>query len=202
MPLSRQHLKWLAVLALLVAGGMASFFALRTPIADEQAFSKRAFLSMNQGNWQEMLNIAAEWRTAHPHSALPFAVSGDAWRLQGNSDQALKAYESYLAIDQKNPEVWAYYGATLFGVGRRDDSIKACETATAILPTSPIGWYCLASGYAFQGNRAATERASQKLSEANPQLFNDFKQRVLPQHICPNLKEQLGPELCPPPANG
>ena len=69
-------------------------------------------------------------------------ISEKGWQLvqQGESTEALKAFENAIALDSLNSQAWRGYGSTLVLLGRYLEAVEAFRKAIKLDPAYAPAW--------------------------------------------------------------
>lgn len=170
-------------------------YLLKDKNEDEAVYVRQAKEAGVRQDWNGLLDVGKKWLAGNPKSAAAFATLGDAYRMQGRANESLDAYGQSLSLDQNQFQVWAYYGADAFNLGRFLDAAIACENSTRLNPTYDEGWFCLATAHAFAGNHTGLDVAATNIKKTNNELYNRLR-AVVAQHACISQKEKLGQSWC------
>jgi tetratricopeptide (TPR) repeat protein len=89
--------------------------------------------------------------------------------LEGNTDQALAAAQSVVALEPQNPARHFQFGVLSLSSGNRDAARQSFETAVALDPVFANARYLLALIYLEDGRRDDARALLQAVSETNPE---------------------------------
>jgi Anaphase-promoting complex, cyclosome, subunit 3 len=89
--------------------------------------------------------------TEDPESAELLYLLGVVLRSQGHIGACLPIFGKALAKDQKQPNLWMHYAATLHDLNQWEDAIKAFLVVTALLPSDPMPPANIAASYTQMG---------------------------------------------------
>lgn len=91
-------------------------------------------------------------------------LAGCVLRRQGHVGMALPMFSKALAKDQRQPNLWMHYAATLHDLNQWDDAIRAFSVVHAMIPTDPMPPANIAASYSQKGKwRDALEWADKSL---------------------------------------
>lgn len=170
-------------------------YLLREGGGSEESYARQAKEAGARQDWAGLLKVSQKWLVTNPKSAVAFAALGDAYRMQGRASESIGAYGQSLGLNQNQFQVWTYYGADAFNLGRFGDAALACENSIKLNPAYGEGWFCLATANAFAGNHAGLDAAAVEVKKANSELYGRL-QAVVSQHACASQKEKLGKTWC------
>lgn len=78
-------------------------------------------------------------------------LAGCVLRAQGHMGMALPLFGKALSKEQRVPNIWMHYGATLHDLNQWDDAIKAFTVVSGMLPTDPMPPANIAASYTQKG---------------------------------------------------
>ena len=100
-----------------------------------------------------------------PESPELLYLAGAVMRGLGHIGISLPLFAKALSKDQKQPNLWMHYGATLHDLNEWDDAIKAFSVVAEMLPTDPMPPANIAASFTQQGKwRDAINMADRALA--------------------------------------
>jgi hypothetical protein len=100
-----------------------------------------------------------------PESAELLYLAGSIMRGQGHIGLSLPLFSKALSKDQRQPNLWMHYAATLHDLNEWDDAILAFKTVHAMIPKDPMPPANIAASYTQKGKwRDAMEWADKSLA--------------------------------------
>ena len=97
-----------------------------------------------------------------PDSPELLYLAGSLMRTQGNLGVALPLFGKALSFDQRQPNLWMHYGATLHDLNEWDDAIKAFQVVCQMLPADPMPPANIAASYSQKGKWSDTIKWADK----------------------------------------
>jgi predicted Zn-dependent protease with MMP-like domain len=97
--------------------------------------------ALDGGRPEEAIAPCERVLKARPEHVDATLILAEAWRDQGDHDQAEACYLRVLAIDNRNPTVWASLGHLQFHEFRFDEARSSAQRGIRLDPTSPESYW-------------------------------------------------------------
>lgn len=102
-------------------------------------------------NWPKAWFAVNAALNEKPDDPLLLYLAGCVMRSQGHIGMALPLFGKALSFDQRQPNLWMHYGATLHDLNEWEDAIKAFSVVAQMLPTDPMPPANIAAAKTQQG---------------------------------------------------
>lgn len=106
-----------------------------------------------------------------PESPELLYLGGTVLRQLGNIGMSLPLFAKALSKDQKQPNLWMHYGATLHDLNEWDDAIKAFSVVAKMIPADPMPPANIAASYTQQGKWRDAINSADKALELDPECY-------------------------------
>lgn len=93
--------------------------------------------------WSDHVALFSQEVSHYPGNWMAWTWLGDALRVRGMVHDAVRAYQTGLALNPKVINTWVALGDALSVVGRDDEAEEILHQATAARPSDPWFWYLL-----------------------------------------------------------
>jgi tetratricopeptide (TPR) repeat protein len=98
-------------------------------------------------------------------------LAGCILRQQGHIGMALPMFAKALSKDQRQPNLWMHYAATLHDLNEWEDAIKAFLVVHKMIPTDPMPPANIASSCTQQGNWREAMQWAEKALKLDPENY-------------------------------
>jgi tetratricopeptide (TPR) repeat protein len=98
-------------------------------------------------------------------------LAGSILRAQGSIGMSLPLFAKALSKDQKQPNLWMHYGATLHDLNHWDDAIKAFELVARMLPTDGMPPANIAASLVQQGRWTEALKQTEAALRLDPENY-------------------------------
>lgn len=122
-------------------------------------------------NWPKAWFAVNEALNEAPEDPHLLYLAGTVLRSQGHVGMSLPLFGKALAKDQRQPNLWMHYGATLHDLNEWDDAIKAFSVVCKMLPTDPMPPANIAAAYTQKGRWADAIRYADKALSLDPENY-------------------------------
>lgn len=102
-------------------------------------------------NWPKAWFAANAALNEDPDNPELLYLAGSVLRAQGHVGMALPLFGKALSKDQRQPNLWMHYGATLHDLNEWDDAIKAFTVVHGMIPKDPMPPANMAGSYCQKG---------------------------------------------------
>lgn len=119
--------------------------------------------------WPQAWGLVNDSLNEDPENPELLYLAGSILRAQGSIGMSLPMFAKALSKDQRQPNLWMHYGATLHDLNQWDDAIKAFEIVMKMIPTDPMPPANMAASKVQQGKWAEAA----KIAEAALALDQD-----------------------------
>lgn len=120
--------------------------------------------------WRDSVTLWERVVAAYPDVSAPaHANLGNAYRLAGRAEDAVRELRRALAIGEEHPFVHDGLGSALLDLGRTDEAIAAFQRALALEPDFPKAQRNLWFAWTAKGRHAEAQAAAEKAVELDPQ---------------------------------
>lgn len=113
--------------------------------------AKRIHELVKAENWPKAWFAANAALNESPDDPHLLYLAGCVLRAQGHMGMALPLFGKALSKDQRQPNLWMHYGATLHDLNEWDDAIKAFTVVAKMLPSDPMPPANIAASKVQQG---------------------------------------------------
>lgn len=120
-------------------------------MADIDFYMRQARSAVAKSDWNSawiLLNRELNERPDRPEALF---LIGHVMRCQGNAGIALPILAKALSFEQKIPNVWMQYGATLHDLNRWEEAIQAFRVTERMIPDDPMPYANMAGAYTNMG---------------------------------------------------
>jgi tetratricopeptide (TPR) repeat protein len=125
---------------------------------------RQAHAAVKRDDWTQAWLITNSLLNDDPDRPETLFLLGSTLRQMGNIGLALNCLSKALAKEQKHPNLWMAYAATLHDMNRWDEAIEAFSIVHKMLPQDAMPIANIAAGYVQQGKwREAINQADQAL---------------------------------------
>jgi tetratricopeptide (TPR) repeat protein len=115
--------------------------------------------------WPLAWHLTSEALNEAPDDPELLYLAGCIMRAQQSIGMSLAFFSKALARDQKQPNLWMHYGATLHDLHEWDDALAAFSKVTQMLPDDPMPYANSAASYSQMGRwRECIDTADKALS--------------------------------------
>lgn len=116
-------------------------------------------------DWVNAWHLVNHDLNEQPENPELLYLAGSVLRSQGHIGMSLPLFAKALSKDQRQPNLWMHYGATLHDLNQWDDAIKAFEMARQLVPYDPMPPANMAASWVQKGQwREAINWADKALS--------------------------------------
>jgi hypothetical protein len=122
-------------------------------------------------NWPRAFHEVALALNEEPENPELLYLAGCVLRSQGHIGLSLPFFAKALSKDQKQPNLWMHYGATLHDLNEWDDAIKAFSVVAQMLPTDPMPPANIAASFTQKGKWTDAINAADKALEFDPECY-------------------------------
>lgn len=113
--------------------------------------AKRIHELVRSENWPKAWWAVNDALNEAPEDPELLYLAGSVLRAQGHIGLALPLFAKALAKDQRQPNLWMHYGATLHDLNEWDDAIKAFSVVHGLLPDDAMPPANIAASYSQLG---------------------------------------------------
>ena len=93
--------------------------------------------------WSDLVKLFSQEVSYYPGNWMAWTWLGDALRVRGMANDAVRAYQASLAVNPRVINTWVALGDTLSVVGRDDEAEEILYKAVTVRPNDPWFWYVL-----------------------------------------------------------
>lgn len=127
---------------------------------------------LNKNDFERIFITVIE---SHPHESKVYLLYANYLNHTNRADEALKAYENALLMDEKQEDVWQEYLFLSLNNSTKEDFLKQAQNGVTVFPENSIIQYLTGVAYSLNGSRKeAINHLNEtiKFSKDNPQLVS------------------------------
>src|SRR5574343_844080 len=118
---------------------------------DIDKYMRQARSAVAKEDWTAAWHLLNKELNERPDRPEALYLMGHVLRVQGHAGLALPLLSKALSFEQKIPNMWMQYGATLYDLCRWDEAIQAFRVTERMIPKDPMPYANMAGAYTNQG---------------------------------------------------